>query len=58
MNTRKKDIPVALAVFPIVISCLVLPGAFDTGLFKWILPGVISMKFNTPACFRIPGSTE
>lgn len=46
----------AASLFVIVVGCLVLTGwFFDVPAFKSILPGIISMKFNTALCFILSG---
>ena len=48
----RKHITLIAAVFTMLISCLVMIGWYmDIPLFKSVLPGNISMKFNTVICF-------
>lgn len=44
------------SVFTVATGCLVLSGwFFNIPSFKSILPGIISMKFNTAVCFILSG---
>ena len=48
----RKHITLIAAVFTMLISCLVMIGWYmEIPLFKSVLPGNISMKFNTVICF-------
>ncbi len=56
MNNRKKDITFALGILVILISSLVIAGWVTGNSFlKSIIPGQVSMKFNTAFCFVLMG---
>ncbi|MBK5271845.1 MAG: hypothetical protein JJE22_12610, partial [Bacteroidia bacterium] len=58
MKTNNSYITRGTALFTIAIGCLVLLGWFsDIPAFRSILPGSISMKFNTAVCFILSGIT-
>ncbi|MDP1811308.1 MAG: CHASE3 domain-containing protein [Sediminibacterium sp.] len=56
MGVRKKHITAVAGVFAILVGCLVLTGWFwDIAFLKSMLPGIITMKFNTAVCFLLLG---
>ena len=56
MNGLTRYITRGAGLLTIIMGCLVLAGwFFDIPSFKSVLPGIISMKFNTALCFILSG---
>ena len=56
MTNHKIHITTVIGGFIILISCLVMIGWFyDISVLKSVIPGLISMKFNTAICFLLIG---
>jgi PAS domain S-box-containing protein len=56
MNFLIKNFTKNASIFTIVAGCFILAGwVFNIPAFKSVLPGIISIKFNTALCFILSG---